>query len=136
MRRLEFLSHVIQTVQLDTLFYSLETGTILYSCQHFLDGGQNIRMASHAAIWLLDSIGPFPVQISPVDMTKIFCWLTQMAGIFASHESCSTWCRQRWNVIIIEDNSLFSQTIQRRCWNLIWTMKTNIIPSLERRKTK
>ena len=60
-----------------------------------------------------------------------------MDGISACHYSTSCWCTNTLHIIVVENYSTISQSIQVWSWNLLRTMKTQIIPSLkEQQKVK
>ena len=76
----------------------------------------------------------------PTGVYKIFNWLKQIFtcvyGIFSCHDSTATWRANWWHIVVVQDHSIVCQTINIRSRNLLWAMKTHIIPALKKWKKR
>jgi hypothetical protein len=56
--------------------------------------------------------------------------LTSMYGMFSRHESATGWRTDRSDVVLVQNDTAICQGIDVWCWNLVGSVKSNIIPTL------
>lgn len=59
--------------------------------------------------------------------------MTCVNRVFARHKSTPRGCAHWHDIVVVENDPSVSQRVNIWCWNLIGTMKANIIPTLSKK---